>query len=63
LLGLGVSVLGTHLLSPMLKMTLRISPFITAVALVFSLTIGVVFGLYPANKASRLLPVLALRHE
>ena len=63
LLGLGVSVLGTYLLSPMLKMTLRISPFITAVALVFSLTIGVVFGLYPANKASRLLPVLALRHE
>ncbi len=63
LIGLGVSALATHLLSPVLKMTLQISPLIAAVALVFSLTIGIVFGLYPANKASRLLPVLALRHE
>ncbi|HHX22351.1 MAG TPA: FtsX-like permease family protein, partial [Clostridiales bacterium] len=63
LLGLGISVLATHLLSPVLGMTLTISPFIAAVAVVFSLTIGIVFGLYPANKASKLLPVLALRHE
>lgn len=63
LLGLGISLLATHFLSPVLKMELQVSPLIAGVAIAFSLTIGVVFGLYPANKASKLLPVMALRHE
>ena len=63
LIGLGISVLATRLLEPVLEMTLNISPSIAALSVGFSLSIGVIFGLYPANKASKLLPVIALRHE
>jgi len=39
------------------------SLLITAVAVAFSVALGVVFGIYPAARASRLQPVLALRSE
>jgi ABC-type antimicrobial peptide transport system permease subunit len=32
-------------------------------AVVFSMTIGIAFGYYPARRASRLNPIEALRYE
>jgi|LauGreDrversion4_2_1035121.scaffolds.fasta_scaffold41512_2 putative ABC transport system permease protein len=40
-----------------------VPPWAIAVALVFSAGVGVLFGMWPAYKASRLDPIEALRHE
>ena len=38
-------------------------PAINALSLVFSAAIGVVFGYFPARRAARMDPIVALRHE
>jgi putative ABC transport system permease protein len=40
-----------------------IEPWSIAAGLVVTFVIGLIFGTYPANKASRLDPVEALHHE
>jgi len=62
-LGLGISVAAVRVLAPVLDMTLSIPPFVAWMAIGFSVFIGVVFGMYPANKASKLHPIEALRYE
>lgn len=63
LLGLAISVAAVKALAPVLQMTLTIPVNVAWMAIGFSVFIGVVFGMYPANKASKLRPIEALHYE
>ena len=63
LLGLAISVVAVKALAPVLQTTLTIPVNVAWMAIGFSVFIGVVFGMYPANKASKLRPIQALHYE
>ena len=64
IVGIGIGTIGSLILGNlMLHMTVFPSIPVTAGAFSLSVAIGVVFGSYPAVKASRLQPVEALRAE
>jgi putative ABC transport system permease protein len=63
ILGIGIGVGAAQLASSMLKMQVAFSLNIILIAFVFSVLIGVIFGMFPANKAAKLKPIEALRFE
>ena len=63
LLGVIAGIGGARLLTAMVGWPAIISPQAVAAAFLFSVAVGIFFGLYPANKASRMNPIEALRYE
>ena len=65
LIGIGIGCVGTLVAGKLLlnETAMLPSPFITVGAFLFSVVLGVIFGMYPAIKASGLQPVVALRAE
>lgn len=63
LLGVGIGILLTNLSGSILGIEAEVSEKASVLSVLFSATIGIIFGLIPAYKASKLDPVEALRHE
>ncbi len=62
-LGIGLGYLASWGMTHVLRFPFVISLPVTVGAALFSVAIGVFFGLYPANKAARLDPIVALGRE
>jgi putative ABC transport system permease protein len=62
-LGVLVGYLGSYIGQKFFNTTILISNNIVLAAFLFSLAVGIIFGMYPANKASKLNPIDALRFE
>src|SRR5947208_2925903 len=54
---------GSLVISNTLRWPTQIPPQAILIAAVFSITVGIVFGYYPARKAAHLDPIEALRYE
>ncbi len=63
LIGVALGTFAANRIAQQFGWPTLIRPEITMIAVVFSAGVGVVFGLYPARKASKLDPIQALRFE
>jgi putative ABC transport system permease protein len=63
LLGIGVGLLTSRLISHFAGWKTLVAPSAILLAFMFSASVGVFFGFYPARKASKLDPIEALRYE
>lgn len=62
-IGVGIGVGGSWLLGKYSPLTVSISWDMVLISFIFSLFIGIIFGMMPANKAARLRPIYALRND
>ncbi|MBN1827054.1 MAG: ABC transporter permease [Candidatus Eisenbacteria bacterium] len=61
--GVGLGILAAQGISRATGFPLGVSPFWIAVSVLFSALVGLVFGIFPANRAARMDPIDALRYE
>jgi putative ABC transport system permease protein len=63
LIGIGIGLAVSALIGRVAGWGFSIDPGTMAIATLFSLVVGVVFGVWPARQAARLDPIAALRYE
>jgi len=62
-IGIGLGVLLAVAVSAMSPLPAQVAPWSVGLAIVLGVGVGLVAGVYPAYRASRLDPIEALRHE
>ena len=63
LIGIAIGVGGAKLVEHLTPLPAAISPMWLAIATIMGVSVGVGAGLYPANRAAKFDPVVALRYE
>lgn len=63
MIGVGLGFIVGQVLESVTDISVSYSMLVSLVAFCFSLIVGIVFGVFPANKAAKLDPIQALRTE
>ena len=63
IIGLMLGVVGAYSIASLMNISVSLQASTVAIAVGFSSAIGIFFGIYPARRAAKMLPIDALRHE
>ena len=63
IIGFMLGVVGAYSIASIMNITVKLQVSTVAIAVGFSSAIGIFFGIYPARRAAKMLPIDALRHE